>query len=67
MSIADHSDAGLSGLHISDRVEVRRDGFPPYAGIVEDIAPQFQVVWIRDSTAGERQMLTPEECEIRRL
>ncbi|MFF0988898.1 hypothetical protein [Kocuria nitroreducens] len=65
MSTVEMSDPGPSPWCVGDRVEFRRTGYPVGTGVVEDVAPQVHVVWVRDDTAGERIMLDLAECEIR--
>lgn len=59
------SDPDPTAWCVGDRVEIRRTGYPVCTGVVEDVAPQIHVVWVRDDTAGERIMLDLDECEIR--
>jgi hypothetical protein len=65
MSATNMSATGPTRMRIGDQVEIHTEGFPPYRGIVEDLAPQFRVMWFRDQVAGERKMILLDECSIK--
>jgi hypothetical protein len=55
----------VSTLQRGDRLDVHRFGFPTYSGTVVATLPRFNVVWIRDTRTGERQMLCADDCQLR--
>lgn len=56
----------VSTLHRGDRLDIHQFGFPTYSGVVVATLPRFNVVWIRDTSTGERRMLCAEDCQLRR-
>jgi hypothetical protein len=57
----------LAGLHRGDSVEVHSPGRSPYVGIIDEAMPQLNIVWVRETTTGERKLLLVGESYLYRV
>lgn len=54
----------LTRIRPGDHLEAVSQGVVHHQGVVEDIAPDAGVVWVRDSGIGERKMLATDTFEL---
>lgn len=51
----------LSALRPGDHLEAWENGMLRHAGVVEEVAPDLGVVWIRERGLGARKMLSADQ------
>lgn len=56
----------ITELRRGDRIEARHSYQERYIGIVELVARELGVVWIRETRLGERKLLDPTEHQLYR-
>ncbi|MGQ1795871.1 hypothetical protein ACT4S5_01855 [Kocuria oceani] len=56
----------LAEIRRGDRIEARHSYQPRYVGVVELVARELGVVWIRETHLGERKLLDPTEHQLHR-
>ncbi|MFF0991570.1 hypothetical protein [Kocuria nitroreducens] len=55
----------LRQVRLGDHLEAVSQAVVHHQGIVEDIAPDAGVVWVRDTGIGERMMLASDTFKLR--
>ena len=59
------SSCELSTLRPGDHLEAWEHGMLCHAGVVEEVAPELGVVWIREPGLGARKMLSVDQHQLR--
>ncbi|MEX3510784.1 hypothetical protein VVR84_14700 [Kocuria carniphila] len=54
----------LARLHPGDTLEARRYGTVRYRGVVEEVAPHLDILWLRHGSWRERTILEAAEYEL---
>ncbi|WJZ66361.1 hypothetical protein [Kocuria rosea] len=54
----------LARLHRGDTLEARRYGTVRYRGVVDDVVPHLDVLWLRHGPWQERTLLEAAEYEL---
>ena len=55
----------LSTLRPGDHLQAWEHGMLCHAGVVEEVAPELGVVWIREPGLGARKMLSADQHQLR--
>ncbi|PLC12816.1 hypothetical protein AUQ48_12005 [Kocuria flava] len=56
----------VTELRRGDRIEARNSYQQRYVGIVDTVARELGMVWIRETHLGERKLLDPSEHQLYR-
>lgn len=59
------STCSLSTLRPGDHLQAWEHGLLCHSGVVEEVAPELGVVWIREPGLGGRKMLSADQHQLR--
>lgn len=65
MSINSHPHDVLAQLRPGQVVEAWRGDQLTHSGVVEEVMPELELLWIRESVLGARQLIELQEYELR--